>query len=138
MSMRPLELLLVEDNPGDVRLIREALGSAALACRLHVARNGVEGLDFLFRRDGFEQAPDVDLVLLDLNLPLLGGREVLVAIRAQPRLAKLPVMVLTSSDADADVLASYAVGADRVIPKPLEFSGFTVVIDAIRQVQPVG
>ena len=107
--VRPLELLLVEDNPGDVRLTKEALKSGDVAVNLNVARDGVEALDFLRKRGRFAEAPYPDLILLDLNLPRKNGREVLSEIKADPDLKRIPVLVMTTSRAD-QVITDVSIG----------------------------
>ena len=111
-TMRPIEILLVEDNPGDVRLTIEALKDGKIANNLHVARDGTEGLRFLHREGPDEQAARPDLILLDLNLPKKNGREVLAEIKADPKLRRIPVVVLTTSQADEDIFKSYDLHAN--------------------------
>jgi len=147
---RPAELLLVEDNYGDVLLAREAFRSAKIRNNLTVARDGEEALRIL-RREGVQAAkPRPDLILLDLNLPRLDGREVLQAIKADPDLRLIPVIVMTSSKAEADVLKGYQLSASGYIVKPVDFERlqeivasleafwFTVVVLAPAQVQALG
>lgn len=128
---RPVEILLVEDNPADVRLTVEALKEGKVRNRLHVATDGVEALDFLRRRGKHADAPSVDLVLLDLNLPKKDGREVLAEIKQDPALKRTPVVVLTTSEADEDVLRSYELYANCYITKPVDFERF---IDVVRSI----
>ena len=118
---RPLHLLLVDDNPGDVRLVREALRSSGGKTRVSTATDGVEALEAL-RAAAPEDRPD--LVLLDLNLPRLDGRETLRALRADPALRSLPTIIFSSSTAAADVEACLALGADAYVTKPADFEGF--------------
>jgi CheY-like chemotaxis protein len=130
---RPLEILLVEDNPGDVLLTREALRGAKLLNRLAVASNGEEALAML-RRDGVHaNAARPDLVLLDLNLPRLSGLEVLTAIRTDPELASLPVVMLTSSAAERDVGDSYVLGVNCYVTKPVDIEQFLNVVRSVEQ-----
>lgn len=134
MSQRsgaPIEILLVEDNPGDVRLTREALHDGKINNRLHHAQDGVEALAFLRGQPPFTNAPRPDLILLDLNLPRMDGREVLEAIKADVTLNQIPVVVLTTSKAEEDVLRSYGLHANCYIVKPLDFDHFTEVVNAI-------
>ena len=144
---RPAELLLVEDNYGDVLLAREAFRSAKIRNNLTVARDGEEALRIL-RREGVQAAkPRPDLILLDLNLPRLDGREVLQAIKADPDLRLIPVIVMTSSKAEIDVLKSYQLSANGYVVKPVDFERlqeivaslesfwFTVVVLATPQVR---
>ena len=128
---KPIEILLVEDNPGDVVLMNEALQEAKVANDLHVARDGVEALAFLHRDDPYATAPRPDLILLDLNLPRKDGREVLAEIKADPTLHSIPVVVLTTSHADADILTAYDLHANCYISKPVDLDQFMRVVQAI-------
>src|SRR5260370_14361064 len=114
---RPIEVLLVEDNPGDVRLTREAFNEAHVTNHLNVVMDGLEAMDFLERRGRYSEAPRPDLILLDLNLPGKNGREVLETIKSDPRLRRIPVMILTSSKADQDLHRAYELHANCYIPK---------------------
>lgn len=127
-----IEILLVEDSPGDVRLTREALSEAKVANRLHVVIDGVEAMDFLLRRGRQAAAPRPDLILLDLNLPRMDGREVLAAIKGDPDLRTIPVVILTTSDAEADVLRSYDLHANCYLVKPVDVDRF---FDQIRSLE---
>lgn len=129
--MRPIEILLVEDNPGDVRLTREALAEAKVSNNLAVASDGVEALAYLRREAPFEQASRPDLVLLDLNLPRKDGREVLAEIKADPELRRLPVVVLTTSTAEQDILESYNLYANCYITKPVDLDHFLAIVTSI-------
>jgi chemotaxis family two-component system response regulator Rcp1 len=124
-------VLLVEDNPGDVRLTQEAFKESKLLHKLYVVRDGEEALDFLFRKGNFSVAPTPDLILLDLNLPKKSGREVLVEIKNDPNLKFIPVVVLTTSEADEDILNSYKLHANCYITKPVEFDKFLNIIKRI-------
>jgi two-component system response regulator len=128
---RHLEVLLVEDDPGDVVMTQEAFADARLSATLHVTRDGVEALDFLRHGPGYDAAPRPDLVLLDLNLPRLAGHEVLAAIRGDAELTQLPVVVLTTSSAQGDVEASYRLHANAHVTKPTDYAGFTEVLAGI-------
>ena len=128
---RPIEVLLVEDDPGDVLLTTEAFEHNKVGNALHVVRDGAEALDFLYRRGDHAAAPRPDLVLLDLNLPKRDGREVLEEIKSHPGLAAIPVVVLTTSSAEEDILRSYRLHANAYVTKPVDFDRF---IDAIRQI----
>ncbi len=120
----PIEILLVEDSPGDVRLMQEALTDARVANNLHVVRDGVEAMQFLRREKNFTGAVRPDLILLDLNLPRKDGREVLREIKADSDLKRIPVIILTTSDAEADVLKSYNLHANCYLVKPVNVDRF--------------
>ena len=126
---RPVEVLLVEDNPGDVRLTREAFREASSEIRLHVAADGVEAMAFLRREGSNVDAPRPDLILLDLNLPRMDGREVLADIKADEGLKSIPTVILTTSDAEADIVQSYALQANAFLTKPVEL----VAIESLMQ-----
>jgi two-component system response regulator len=131
MIVQPIEVLLVEDDPGDELMTREAFEDNKIGNRLHVARDGEEALDFLYRRGVHSEAPRVDLVLLDLNLPKYDGRQVLERIRADPDLTHLPVVVLTTSSSEEDILRSYKLHANAYVTKPVDVDQF---IAAVRQI----
>jgi len=131
--MKPIEILLVEDNPGDARLTREALTHSKVRNRLHHARDGEEAMAFLRREGRFADAPAPDLVLLDLNLPRRDGREVLEDIKGDPQFMHIPVVVLTSSQADEDILRSYRLHANCFITKPVDLEQLTKVVQGIEQ-----
>ena len=128
---RPVEILLVEDNPGDVRLTREALKEGKVHNNLHVAPDGVEALAFLRRQGEHAQAVRPDLILLDLNLPRKDGREVLEEIKADPSLRYIPVVVLTSSQAEQDILRAYDLHANCYVSKPVDLDQFITVVQSI-------
>jgi len=130
-NARAVEVMLVEDNPGDVRLTREALREGKIRNRLHVARDGVEALAFLRRAGTHHAAPRPDLILLDLNLPRKDGREVLAEIKADPDLKRIPVVVLTTSEDEEDILSSYNLHANCYIAKPVDLEHFIGVIKSI-------
>ena len=127
----PIEILLVEDNPGDVRLTREALKEAKVRNNLNVADDGAKAIDFLYRRGAYSAAPRPDLILLDLNLPKKDGREVLAEIKADASLRTIPVVVLTTSQADEDVIKAYDLHVNCYISKPIDLSQFLKVIKAV-------
>lgn len=127
----PIEILLVEDNPADVRLTREALKDAKVSNVMHVVEDGVEALDFLKQQGKHEGAPRPDLVLLDLNLPRKDGREVLAEVKADDGLKRIPVVVLTTSTAEQDVLKSYNLHANCYVTKPVELDQFVKVVRSI-------
>ncbi|HEX7633916.1 MAG TPA: response regulator [Noviherbaspirillum sp.] len=128
---RPIEVLMVEDNPGDVRLTREALKDAKVSNTLHVVEDGVAALDFLYRRGEYEMAPHPDLILLDLNLPKKNGREVLEEIKQDNCLKTIPVVILTTSQAEEDVLRAYRLHANCYITKPVDFAQFNKIVRTI-------
>ena len=130
-----IQILLVEDNPGDVRLTVEALRGAKVANELHIVGDGESAIDFLRQRGEYGDAPRPDIVLLDLNLPRLEGREVLADIKSDPDLAKIPIIVLTSSSADEDIQQSYALHANCFVTKPVDFTEF---IAAVRSLEGFG
>jgi CheY-like chemotaxis protein len=132
-GQRPVRILLVEDNPGDVRLTREALKETRIFTDLHVVSDGVEALDFLRRRGPFQNAPRPDIILLDLNLPRRSGREVLVDVKSDPELRRIPVMILSTSQAEMDVQFSYDHHANCYIRKPMEFEHFFEIVQAIER-----
>jgi CheY-like chemotaxis protein len=127
----PIEVLLVEDDPGDVLLIREAFEHNKLSNRLHVVPDGVEALEFMRRRGEYADAPRPDLVLLDLNLPRKDGREVLGEVKEDAELRTIPIVVLTTSQAEEDVLRSYDLHANAYVTKPVDFDRF---IGVVRQI----
>jgi CheY-like chemotaxis protein len=127
----PIEILLVEDNAADVRLTREALKDAKVRNRLHVAADGVEAMAFLRREGRHADAPRPDLVLLDLNLPKKDGREVLEEIKEDPELQNIPVVILTTSQAEEDVLRSYQLHANAYVTKPVDLERFLEVVRSI-------
>ena len=131
MKPKSLEILLVEDNPGDVRLLVEALKEARVPSRLHLAEDGVQAMAFLRRRAPFGAAPRPDLILLDLNLPRKNGREVLAEIKDDPGLKSIPIVVLTTSQAEQDVLRSYQLHANCYISKPVGLENFIEVVRSI-------
>jgi len=131
--VKPIEILLVEDNPGDARLTKEALQQSKVRNALHLAKDGEEALQFLRREGRFANAPTPDMILLDLNLPRRDGREVLEEIKVDPKLMHIPVVVLTSSEAEEDVLRSYRLHANCFITKPVDLEQLTRVVHGIEQ-----
>jgi len=128
--MRALKLLLVEDSPSDVRLVREALKATSIPVEITLARDGVEATDYLHQAEvGLADRPD--LVLLDLNLPRKNGREVLAEVKSSPNLKRTPVLVMTSSRSDDDVTAAYSLNANCYIAKPGDFQDYVLVVKAI-------
>ncbi|MFI6697864.1 response regulator [Streptomyces sp. NPDC050509] len=129
--VEPIEVLLVEDDAGDELMTREAFEDNKIRNTLHVVRDGEEALDFLYRRGAHTDAPRPDLVLLDLNLPKYDGRQVLEQIKTDPELALIPVVVLTTSSAEEDILRSYKLHANAYVTKPVDLDQF---IAAVRQI----
>lgn len=127
-----IEILLVEDNPGDVRLTLEALKEARIYNKINVASNGVEAIDYLRRKGDFADATRPDLILLDLNLPKKDGREVLQEIKHDDELKRIPVVVLTTSKAEEDILRSYNLHANCYITKPVDLDQFMRVVQSIQ------
>ncbi|MDH6521367.1 CheY-like chemotaxis protein [Streptomyces sp. SAI-208] len=130
-AANPIDVLLVEDDPGDELMTREAFEDNKIGNTLHVVRDGEEALDFLYRRGDHTEAPQPDLILLDLNLPKYDGRQVLEKIKSDPELAHIPVVVLTTSAAEEDILRSYKLHANAYVTKPVDLDQF---IAAVRQI----
>lgn len=128
---RPVEILLVEDSPTDVLLAKEALESSKLANNLHVVNDGVEAMAFLHREGTYSESPCPDLILLDLNLPKKDGREVLSEIKEDDRLKRIPVVVLTTSKDETDVLKAYGLHANCYVVKPVDFEKFAEIVQSI-------
>ena len=126
-----IQVLLVEDDPGDVLMTREAFEDNKVANTLHVVSDGAEALEFLRKEGQYADSPTPDLVLLDLNLPRVDGREVLAAVKADGELRQIPVVVLTTSEAEEDVLRSYALHANAYVTKPVDFERFIEVVRKI-------
>lgn len=126
-----IQVLLVEDSPGDVRLTREAFLDANMAINLHVAYDGVEAMAFLKKEEPHINAPRPDLILLDLNLPKMDGREVLARIKADDSLKTIPTVILTTSDAEVDIIKSYELQANSYLSKPVEFDAFQNLVKSI-------
>lgn len=130
-SMKAVDILLVEDNPGDIRLTQEALRDSKIQNNLSVTRDGVEAVAFLRRQGQYANAPRPDIILLDLNLPRKDGREVLEEIKQDDDLKRIPVVVLTTSNDESDVLASYNLHANCFITKPVDLSRFIHIVKSI-------
>ncbi len=128
---QPVEILLVEDNPGDVRLTREALRDAKVRNNMRVVTDGAEALAFLRREGKYADAPRPDVILLDLNLPRKDGREVLAEIKADASLRRIPVVVVTTSEAEQDILKAYDLHANAYVTKPVDFDQFIRVVQSI-------
>jgi CheY-like chemotaxis protein len=133
LETRPVDILLVEDNPGDVRLTKEALKDAKVLNEIYVARDGVEAMQFVHREGSFANAPMPDIILLDLNLPRKDGREVLAEIKKDPKLQHIPVVVLTTSKADEDIIKTYNLHANAYITKPVDLNRFVEIMHALEQ-----
>jgi len=131
-AAKRIQILLVEDNPDDVLLTAEVVRETRIPSDLHVAMDGEEAMDFFHRRDPFADAPVPDLVLLDLNLPKKDGRQVLVELKADPRLRRIPVIVLTTSAAERDVLHAYDTHVNAYVRKPV---GYAALLDVVRSIQ---
>jgi chemotaxis family two-component system response regulator Rcp1 len=128
---KAIQVLLVEDSPGDVRLTQEAFRNADRSVILHVAADGVEAMAFLNRKDGHAQAPRPDLILLDLNLPRMDGREVLALIKDDDSLRTIPTVILTTSDSEVDIVASYQLHANCYLTKPVMMEAFESLVASI-------
>ena len=131
MDTKPVEILLVEDNEGDVGLVEEVFEDAKIRNSLHVAEDGEEAMLFLNKEKPFANAPTPDIILLDLNLPQKDGREVLEEIKTNDKLKRIPVVVLTTSKAEEDIVRSYDLHANSYITKPVDFDQFIRVIKSI-------
>ncbi|MEK7326502.1 MAG: response regulator [Chloroflexota bacterium] len=132
-SIRPIVMLMVEDSPADVMLTKEALDQAKVLNHLHLVEDGVAAMAFLRREGPYAHAPRPDLILLDLNLPRKDGREVLAEIKADEDLKVIPVVVLTTSRDEADVLRAYGLHANCYITKPVDFANFAEIVRSIRE-----
>jgi two-component system, chemotaxis family, response regulator Rcp1 len=130
-SGMPIQVLLVEDSPGDVRLTQEAFRDANPSIRLHVAPDGVEAMAFLRQQGKYLGAPRPDLILLDLNLPKMDGREVLAHIKEDDDLKTIPTVILTTSDAEADIVKSYELQANCYLTKPVQLDAFESLVKSI-------
>lgn len=129
--MKPIEILLVEDNPGDADLACEALASGKVVNRLHHVSDGMAAMEFLRRQGKYAGVPRPDLILLDLNMPKKDGREVLAEVKADPDLKRIPVVILTTSRAEEDILKTYNLHANCFITKPIDLHQFIKVVQAI-------
>lgn len=132
-NARPVEILMVEDNPGDVELSIDALHEGKLLNSVHIARDGEQALDFLYKRGKFAEAPTPDIILLDLNMPRMTGIEVLSIIKEDDSIKHIPVVVLTSSEADRDILQSYRLHANCYLVKPVDMEKFLSVIQSFER-----
>ena len=130
---RPVEILLAEDNPGDVKLTEKALERGKVLNNLHVVDNGVEAMKYLRKEGEYADSPRPDLLLLDLNMPRKDGKEVLDDIKSDPELRRIPVVVLTSSEAEEDIVESYDLHANAYLTKPVDFDGFIDVVSRVEE-----
>ncbi len=130
-NLNSIDILIVEDNDGDARLIREVFNENKLFNSLHFVRDGEEAMDFLFRRGKYDDAVRPDLIILDLNLPRKDGREVLAEIKSDPLLKQIPVVIMTISQAEEDILKSYNLHANCYVTKPIDLNQFSKVIRSI-------
>ncbi len=133
IEAKPVDILLVEDNPADVRLTKEALKDAKVLNEVYIARDGVEAMAFLHRAAPFSEVPVPDLILLDLNLPRKDGREVLAEIKKDSKLMRIPVVVLTTSKADEDIIKSYNLHANAYVTKPVDLNRFIEIIHTMEE-----
>ena len=131
IKVEPIEILLVDDNPGDVRLVIESLKDGKIANHMNVVWDGVEAMEFLRRLGKFSESPSPDIVLLDLNMPKKGGHEVMAEMKEDPLLKDIPVVVLTTSDADMDIIKSYDKDVSCYVTKPLDSDKF---VEAVRSI----
>ncbi|BAZ68055.1 response regulator receiver protein [Fischerella sp. NIES-4106] len=131
IDVMPIEILLIEDNPGDVELTKIALEDSKISVNLNVVEDGVEAIAFLRREGKYTQVPHPDIVFLDLNLPKKDGREVLAEIKADEKLKRIPVVVLTTSQAEEDILKVYNLSANCYITKPVDFEQFVKIVQSI-------
>lgn len=132
-TVRPIDILLVEDNPGDVRLTKEALRESRILNNLYFAKDGVEALAFLTREEPYQDVPRPDLILLDLNLPRKDGRELLADIKQDPELKRIPVVILTTSEAEQDILKTYELHANCYITKPVDLDKFVDIVKGLEE-----
>lgn len=130
-EMKMIEILLIEDNPGDAELARETLVISKIRNKLHVVIDGEKAMDFLYKRGVYAEVPRPDIIILDLNLPRKDGREVLAEIKLDDDLKRIPVVILSSSKAEEDILKSYNLHANCYITKPLDFRQFTKIVESI-------
>lgn len=132
-NVLPVDILLVEDNQGDIELTKEAMAETKILTNLFTVENGVEALEFLYKKGKHIKAPRPDIIILDLNLPMKDGREVLEIIKMDEHLKRIPVVILTSSKAEEDILRSYNLHANCYITKPLDFEQFIQIVKNIEQ-----
>jgi two-component system, chemotaxis family, response regulator Rcp1 len=133
LGLRPCRVLLVEDNPPDLRLLQEGLQASDHLCEIYAATNGAEALDFLHRRNGHINKPRPDLILLDINLPILSGQHVLEAVKNEPALMQIPIVMLTTSGSEQDIRAAYDHHANAYVEKPSELDDYLAVLTVLRE-----
>ena len=133
IKAKAIDILLVEDNPGDVRLTREALKEGKVLNTLHVVGDGIEALEFLRHEGPYAKVPHPDIILLDLNLPRMDGRELLAEIKSDPDLRRIPVVILTTSKAEEDIIKSYDLHANCYITKPVDLDQFIKVVKSVEE-----
>jgi CheY-like chemotaxis protein len=133
LKTKAIDILLVEDNPGDVRLTREALKEGKVLNTIHVAGDGIEALEFLRHEGKYAKTIHPDIILLDLNLPRMDGRELLAKIKSDPKLRRIPVVILTTSKAEEDIIKSYDLHANCYITKPVDLHQFITVVKSIEE-----
>ena len=129
--VKPVEILLIEDNPVDIRMTQEAFKDYRVANNLHSVTDGEAGMDFIYQRGKYKDAPRPDLILLDLNLPKKDGRAILDEVKANPKLRAIPIVVLTTSELDEDMMGSYCRNANAFITKPIDFDDFVTMMRSI-------
>ncbi|GJQ61380.1 MAG: two-component system response regulator [Melioribacteraceae bacterium] len=130
-TVKPAQILLVEDNPGDVQLTKEALENCKMLNTLHVVMDGEEAMEFLYNKGKYQEAPVPDIIILDLNLPKIDGREVLRRVKNDDKFKTIPIVILTTSKAEEDIIKSYEYHANCYITKPLDLENFIEVVKAI-------
>lgn len=129
----PVEILLAEDNPGDAKLTEKAFEQGNILNNLHIVEDGVEAIKFLQQEDEYEEKPRPDLILLDLNMPRKDGWDVLTEMKEDPTLSRIPVIVLTSSEAEEDIVKSYELQANAYLTKPVDFQGFLEIVHSFEE-----
>ena len=129
--LKPIEILMADDNPGDVRLAMEALKGAKVKNNVHIVHDGVDAMNFLFKKEKYKDVPTPDIILLDLNMPKKDGREVLKEVKDDKNLKRIPIVILTVSQADEDILKSYDLHANCFITKPVDFDQFINIVKTI-------
>jgi two-component system response regulator len=130
-NILPVDILLVEDDPADVELTRDTLSESKILSNLHVVENGMEAMEFVQRRGRYSDSPVPDLILLDLNMPVMDGRQFLERLKEQPEFRSIPVIVLTTSSAEEDIVESYSRGANCFVTKPVGLDQFIKVVESI-------